>query len=100
MTDDAHVACFAPGVVERLERLRRLADDPAAFAVLRREILDAQLRTVPAQRRPMVAALQADIDAERAIGATPARSFRFLVQAMFDRVEALAAITRRVERKG
>ncbi|MHB1429568.1 MAG: DUF3135 domain-containing protein [Rhodocyclaceae bacterium] len=94
-------ACrFPPAIAERLERLHGLADDPAAFATLRREIIEAQIRAVPAQRRAMVVALQAGIDAERAVGATPVRALRCIVQAMLDRVEALAALAQRAERDG
>lgn len=90
------VAHFSPEITERLERLKSLADDPAAFAALRHEILALQIQTVPAHRQHFIVNLQAGIDAQRAISVAPVRTLTFLLQSLDDCAAAITAITQRI----
>lgn len=77
--------------------LAQLADDaPADFVALRRRLIERVLMPEGVANAPLVE-LQQSIDQSLAVCATPRNRLRELHELLDERLEALAALTRRLE---
>lgn len=81
--------------MNRIAELHSLADDPAAFARRRHEVLQAYLDGIPPERRAALRALQSRLDMESAVAASPPRTVERLLAAITDRVDLLESIVQR-----
>lgn len=96
---DAHArwtSLFGAEAALQLAELRRVADDPVAFAALRHRILDTHMRELPAERRENLLGYQDEIEALRAVSGSPVRAFNGLMQTMSDHLEAITRLQRRI----
>lgn len=76
------------GLAERLIALRALADNPAAFAEKRHEILQDFLGTIEPERLDSVHMLQSQIDMQTAMTLHPDRMTHLLLGMLEEHVEA------------
>lgn len=81
----------------QVEELIRCANNPAAFAALRKALIDGFLNALDAERRAQAECLQAEIDATRLTAATPLRAFRQVMDMLGDRTDALEALDARMK---
>ncbi len=80
------------GLAERLIALRALADNPAAFAEKRHEILQDFLGTIEPERLDSVHMLQDQIDMQTAMTLHPDRVLHFVLAMLGERVEAMEGL--------
>lgn len=79
-----------------LAELQRYSNDPAAFAALRRKVLDAHFASLTPARRSRLQALQCNIEATSAAAGTPSRATSALLDDLIDRCEALEQLKQRL----
>ena len=79
------MASFLP----RLAALPSLAENPKAFARLRREILEAYFASLSAERRANMQIFQENIDDFRALAGTPRRALSEMLNMLDDSTDML-----------
>jgi hypothetical protein len=75
--------------MQRIAELCTLANDPAAFAKLRHEMLQAYLDTLPPDQQSSALELQRRIDMEAAVAANPGHTAERLLEMIGDRIGLL-----------